>query len=136
MLFVCHDYSLQDKFHEVRPLYSFFRTKLGVIITNSFVMYRYEQNSAPSADHNKDYDDFSTFMGKLAFQMIANYNPTRAHRHSSSSSSSSSSNNSSSSNSNSNAPAQIRSDEPCMLVSINEYMKAKELMKEGGFYEN
>ena len=96
MLFVCHDYSLQDKFHEVRPLYSFFRTKLGVIITNSFVMYRYEQNSAPSADHNKDYDDFSTFMGKLAFQMIANYNPTRAHWHSSSSSGSGSSSSSSS----------------------------------------
>ncbi len=38
---------------------------------------------------------------------------------------------SSSSSSSSNAPAQIRSDEPCILVSINEYMKAKELMKEG-----
>jgi hypothetical protein len=91
MLFVCHDYSLQDKFHEVRPLYSFFRTIIGVIITNSFLMYRYEQNSAPSADHDGNYDDFSTFMGKLAFQMIAKYNPTCAHRHSSISSSSSSS---------------------------------------------
>ena len=108
--------------------HSFFRTIFGVIITNAFLMYRYEQNSVPSVDPNKDDDDFSTFLGKLAFQMIAKYNPTSVHRHSSSSSSSSS--NSSNANNSSKSPAQVRSDKPCKLVSINEYMIATELMNE------
>ena len=102
--------------------HSFFKTLFGVIITNAFLVSRYEQNSAPSADQNRDGDDFSTSKGKLSFQMIAKYNLTSAHWHIRSSSSSSDS---------SKPPAQVRSGEPYMLVSINEYMKANRLMNIG-----
>lgn len=41
---------------------------LGVIFTNCFLAYRMEQQAA----HSEDIDDFNTFMGKLAYQLIFN----------------------------------------------------------------
>ena len=95
---------------------------LGVIITNAYLTYRFE-SVASSAE--VDYEDFSEFLGKLAFQMIHKFKPNATHRQSSHSSSSSSS---------SNTSAPENPSGSCTLVSITEYMAENNSRKDSTNY--
>ena len=84
--------------------------------------HRFEKLQPSSSPAEADYEGFSIFLRKLAFQMIQKFKPNVIHRQSSNSCSSSSSSSNSSSNSNTVNPAR-----PCVLVSIIEYMTDKNL---------